>query len=134
MKRRGPEKYLGKKQYEKHLKHMVESSEKAKLYVNLSDKYMLPEYNCHANDEAYLRMYDRGEVIRILNEDYSDFQSKLLKKHWFLADNFVLGANFLRFERFCLQKFNLPTGWESEKLPDQCSFLQFVRYFDRTNC
>ena len=54
MQKKGPDKFLGKRQYEVHIKHLTESSEKAKLYVELSEIYLLPEYNCHAMDEKYL--------------------------------------------------------------------------------
>ena len=134
MRKKGPEKYLGKRQYEVHLKHLTESSDKAKLYVQLSDHYLLPEYTCHAMDEVYLTKYNNKEVIQIKSDEFSEFLCKLLKKHWFLTENFVIGNNFLRFERFCIQKHNKPTGWTAEKLPDQTSFLQFVRFIDRTNC
>ena len=134
MRRRGPEKYLGKREYEKHLKHLTESSDKAKIYVRQSDKYLLPEYSCHAMDEVYLKKYENGEVVQLLSDEFSSFQTQILKKHWFLTENFVLGSNFLRFDRFCMKKLGKPTGWDSEKLPDQVSFLQYVRFFDRTNC
>ena len=134
MRRRGPEKYLGKREYEKHLRHLTESSTKAKIYVEQSDEYLLPEYSCHASDETYLTKYKNGEVVQLLAEEFSAFQSKQLKKHWFLTENFVLGSNFQRFERFCMKKLGKPTGWDSEKLLDQCSFLQYVRFYDRTNC
>lgn len=134
MRRKGPDKYLGKRQYELHIKHLTESSEKAKLYVELSEEFLLPEYNCHAMDESYQRKYKEREVIRIKSENFSEFQSKLLKKHWFLNENFVLGSTFLRFDRFLMQKTGKPSGWSAGKQPDQVSFLQFVRYFDRSNC
>ena len=53
MRKKGPDRYLGKRQYELHIKHLTESSEKAKLYVELSENFLLPEYNCHAMDESY---------------------------------------------------------------------------------
>ena len=134
MKKKGPDKYLGKRQYELHIKHLTESSVNAKLYVELSEDFQLPEYNCHAMDEAYQRKYKEKEVIRIKNENFSEFQNKILKKHWFLNENFVLGSTFLRFDRFLMQKIGKRSGWSSDKQSDQVSFLQFVRYFDRTNC
>ena len=134
MRNKGPEKYLGKRQYEIHIKHLTESSLKAKLYVELSDTYQLPEYNCHAMDEEYLSKYQRNEIIQIYVQEFSDFQNKLLKKHWFLNENFVLGSNFLRFDRFVHKKVGKQTGWSNDKLPDQVTFLQFARFYDRTNC
>ena len=134
MRRKGPDKYLGKRQYEVHLKHMLEASDKAKLYVELGDKYMLPEYNAHCCDEKYLKKYKDGEIVQILSDDFSSFQMKLLKKHWFLTENFVLGNNYLRLERFVMLKLGKSTGWSSEKMPDQTTFLQFSRFIDRTNC
>ena len=134
MHKKGPEKYLGKRQYEVHLKHLTESSDKAKLYVELSEKYQLPEYNCHACDEKYQTKYKNNEIIQILSEEFSNFQTKLMKKHWFLTENFVIGNNFLRFERFIMQKMNKGSGWSADKLPDQTTFQQFVRFYDKTNC
>lgn len=62
------------------------------------------------------------------------FQIRLQKKNWFLSENFVLGSNFQRFDRFLQHKLGKKTGWDTEKLPDQATFLQYVRFFDRTNC
>ena len=134
MKRKGPDKYLGKRQYEIHIKHLSESSDKAKLYVQQSDIYLQPEYNCHAMDESYLKKCHSNEVITLKSNEYNEFVCKLSKNHWFLSENFVLGSNFLRFDRFILLKCGKKTGWSIEKLPDQATFLQFVRFFDRTNC
>jgi len=55
-------------------------------------------------DEEYLSKYQRNEIIQIYVQEFSDFQNKLLKKHWFLNENFVLGSNFLRFDRFVHKK------------------------------
>ena len=63
-----------------------------------------------------------------------EFLVFLLKKHWFLCENFVLGSNFQRFDRFLQQKLGKKMGWDTEKLPDQAIFIQYVRFFDRTNC
>ena len=134
MSKKGPDKYLGKRQYESHIKHLTESSQKAQLYVELSEHFVLPEYNCHAMDERYLTKYKNAEVIRIKDDAFNSFKVKLGKKHWFLNENFVLGSNFQRFDRFLMKKYGKPSGWDSEKLPDQTTFTQFVRYFDRTNC
>ena len=79
MNKRGPDKFLGKRQYEIHIKHLAESSDKAKLYVELSETYLLPEYNCHAMDEKYLKKYKNNEVIRVRNDEYMEFLVFLLK-------------------------------------------------------
>ena len=94
MHKKGPDKFLGKRQYEIHIKHLSESSEKAKLYVELSEIYLLPEYNCHAMDEKYLWKYKNNEIVRVSSEEFMQFQIHLQKKHWFLSENFVLGSNF----------------------------------------
>lgn len=122
MHKKGPDKFLGKWQYEIHIKHLSKSSDKAKLYVELSDEYLLPEYNCHAMDENYLLKYKNKEILTITSEDFMLFSISLAKRHWFLNENFVLGSNFLRFDRFVQKKVGLKTGWGVEKLPDQCSF------------
>jgi hypothetical protein len=123
----------GKRSYETFFKHMDSSTPKGKAFSKCFDLFVCIDYSSKASTEKYWQGLENGQYLGVPQEDYKAFEISLKKEHWFLESLFHLPTEFERFERF-LNKIAMATsGWDVHHLPDQPTFLQYIRYVDRMN-
>jgi hypothetical protein len=112
----------------------TESIHKGKLYKLIADEYLLPPIASKGVDRDYLLKVREGEVFRISNREYKQFEYGLERKTQQSKVGIVNNALLVKKLNLLLRsKGERELGFTEYNLPEQCWLYKIARYIDRSN-
>ena len=107
--------------------------QKNELYEIVSSNYMLPPVNSKGITREYLLKVKNGEVFRVENMDYKQFEYNLNKSHQKKV-GIINNSLLVKKLNILLRERRQPElGFTEFDLPEQSWLYKVARYIDRTN-
>jgi len=112
----------------------LDSLQKGKLYKLIAEEYLIPPIASKGVDKDYMLKVRDGEVFRVTNREFKQFEFSLERKSQQTKVGIVNNALLVRKLNLLLRsRGERELGFTEYNLPEQGWLYKIARYIDRTN-